>query len=352
VATSSDLHDFVRDALTRGTTRQQTEDVLLRAGWSRDVVSGALAGYADVDFPIPVPRPKPYVSAREAAFYLLLFGMLYVAAYNTGVLTFVYIEAWFPDPSWPTQAAGMRAAVRWAVSSLAVAFPAFLYLSAVTNRSMRKDPSKRRSHVRRWLMYLTVFFAASILLTDVMALVYSALGGEVTVRFVLKVLAIGAIAGGALRYYLSDLKLEDGNPAPNSKLRDRIYAGVAAVVVVTMIIVGLTMIGPPADERARRLDERRVSELQQIETAVDVYFARHKRLPESLQALAAEVGLPPALGTPPAGPYEYRVIDDSHYEVCATFQRASAESSRWTEGFWSHVPGRRCFRPKLRDNPF
>ena len=77
---SNELHEFVREALTRGTSRHQTEDALLRAGWSRDVVSGAMAGYADVDFPIPVPRPKPYVSAREAAVYLLLFGMLYVAA--------------------------------------------------------------------------------------------------------------------------------------------------------------------------------------------------------------------------------------------------------------------------------
>jgi hypothetical protein len=152
--------------------------------------------------------------------------------------------------------------------------------------------------------------------------------------------------------FRSDLKLEDGNPAPQGKLRDRLYAGVSAVVVATVIVVGLTIIGPPADERGRRLDERRVTELQQIEAAVDVYFSRHQRLPESLQALAGEIGLPQALGAPPAGPYEYRVIDDGHYEVCATFQRASAESSRWTEGFWSHVAGRRCFRPRLRENPF
>jgi hypothetical protein len=77
---------------------------------------------------------------------------------------------------------------------------------------------------------------------------------------------------------------------------------------------------------------------------------RKEKAKRKVQALAGEVGLPPALEAPPSGPYEYRVIDDRHYEVCATFQRASAESSRGSEGFWSYVPGRRCFRPKLRED--
>ena len=63
--------------------------------------------------------------------------------------------------------------------------------------------------VRRWLTYVTLFGAACTLIGDVMSLVYSALGGELTTRFVLKVLIVGVIAGAIYWYYLSDLRADE-----------------------------------------------------------------------------------------------------------------------------------------------
>jgi hypothetical protein len=73
VAAGIELVEFVRDALARGNTRAEIEQVLVRAGWSRELIDSALRAYADVEFPIPVPKPKSYLSAREAFFHLLLF---------------------------------------------------------------------------------------------------------------------------------------------------------------------------------------------------------------------------------------------------------------------------------------
>jgi hypothetical protein len=42
-----------------------------------------------------------------------------------------------------------------------------------------------------------------------MMLVYNALGGELTARFVLKVLIVGAIAGIIFWYYLGDLRIDE-----------------------------------------------------------------------------------------------------------------------------------------------
>ena len=67
------------------------------------------------------------------------------------------------------------------------------------------DPNKRHSRVRRWLTYTTLFLAASILVGDVISLIYSLLGGEITSRFLLKVLVVGFIAGTVFWYYLSTL---------------------------------------------------------------------------------------------------------------------------------------------------
>ena len=72
----------------KGQTHAQIEDVLLRAGWAPEQTRSALAGFADIEFPIPVPKPRPYLSARDAFMYLFLFTTLYISAYNLGNLIF------------------------------------------------------------------------------------------------------------------------------------------------------------------------------------------------------------------------------------------------------------------------
>ena len=79
---------------------------------------------------------------------------------------------------------------------------------------MRADPGKRASKIRRWLTYLTLFVSASFLIGDVVTLVYNVLGGELTVRFLLKVAVVGAIAGTAFGYYLTDLRREEREGRP------------------------------------------------------------------------------------------------------------------------------------------
>ena len=213
MAIGEELSGFVREALVRGLTPAQIEDALLRAGWAHEQVRAALAGFAQFDFPIPVPTPKPYLSAREAFLYLVQFTTLYISAYYLGNLFFQIIDRAFPDPANPTGEYA-RQAIRWSVSSVVVAFPVFLYVSWATNRAIQTDPNKRSSKVRRWLTYLTLFNAASFLIGDFITLVYNLLGGDLTVRFGLKVLTIAVIAGTIFWYYLSDLRLDEKETGP------------------------------------------------------------------------------------------------------------------------------------------
>lgn len=206
MAINEELISFIRDALSKGQSRAQIEDVLLRAGWESDQVKSALAAFAEIDFPIPVPRPKPYQSAREAFMYLVLFTTLYISATNLGSLIFEFINRAFPDPA---AAKFSLQTVRWSVSSLIVSFPVFLWISHLTSRAVRLDPNKRGSKTRQQLTYVTLFVAAAIIIGDFIAVVYNLLGGELTVRFVLKALTIGFIAGAIFGYYLWDLRFEE-----------------------------------------------------------------------------------------------------------------------------------------------
>ncbi len=96
---SEDLSAFVREALARDVPRERIEAVLIEAGWPREKVARALRAFAEVDFPLHVPRPQPYLSAKDAFLYLLLFGTLFLAAFHFGSILFELIEKAFPDPA-------------------------------------------------------------------------------------------------------------------------------------------------------------------------------------------------------------------------------------------------------------
>ncbi len=68
-------------------------------------------------------------------------------------------------------------------------------MSRLIARDIAADPNKRYSKVRRWLTYLTLFFASGIIIGDVITLLYNLLGGEITIRFLLKALVVAFIAG-------------------------------------------------------------------------------------------------------------------------------------------------------------
>jgi hypothetical protein len=60
---NAELVEFTRRALAAGKERKEISDILRRAGWAEPDIEAALDAFADITFPIPVPRPKPYLSA-------------------------------------------------------------------------------------------------------------------------------------------------------------------------------------------------------------------------------------------------------------------------------------------------
>ena len=138
-----------------------------------------------------------------------------------------------------------------------------------------------------------------------------------------------------------------------------VLIGLAVVVVVIAIVAGLMVLPPPSEERVRRLDERRVEDLRGIARAMDLYWTRHGRLPASIADLSGEPGVNVSTRDPGTGQdYELRLLDEPTYELCASFERTTAESGEpagraedVSEDFWSHGVGRRCFRLDAQEVP-
>ncbi len=145
-----------------------------------------------------------------------------------------------------------------------------------------------------------------------------------------------------------------------------ILALVVSLIILVSVITGLILSGPPAQERAKRLDARRASDLRTMQNTIDVYWSRHKKLPSTfIEAqnfpTSSTEPLPPwTLDPITQTPYEYRhvyVSTDSepqiYYELCAAFDTNNQEKMRtYPEkiypgsaypNFDLHPAGRYCF---------
>lgn len=152
-------------------------------------------------------QSKPKTSPKDFFLHLLAIFMLYASAVAFTTLIFQYININFPDliggGYYPES---IRSVARGALAALIVVFPVYLLSSWYLNKEYARDPMKRELRIRKWLIYFTLFAAALIIIGDLVALVRSLLDGELTVRFVLKVITIGFVAGSIFGYYLSDIK--------------------------------------------------------------------------------------------------------------------------------------------------
>ncbi len=210
---NSTLTQFVKEALEKGQDRSGIRTALLNAGWREQEVDEALAAYSDVAFPIAVPKPAVYLSAREAFFYLLFFILLGVVALNLGSLLFALIDKVVLDQlEMEDYRAGMLdSQIRGAISGLIVGTPLFLWLARILLKARHENPALQRSRIRKWLIYISLVIAGGILVGDAISLVYNFLSGELTLRFTLKSLVVAAIAGSIFGYFISNAERDEAD---------------------------------------------------------------------------------------------------------------------------------------------
>lgn len=140
--------------------------------------------------------------------HLLAVIALYFSAGSFITLIFQYINVIFPDTlvSGAYYLRSAYGAIRWAIASLVVSFPIFVFTSWFLEKEYAQAPAKRNLRVRRWLVYFTLFAAAVIIAGDIVALIYSFLGGELTIRFFLKSLTVLAVSAAVFGYYFYDIR--------------------------------------------------------------------------------------------------------------------------------------------------
>ncbi len=297
---------------------------------------------------------------RDVFLHLLAIITLIVSAVSFGVLVFQYINVYIPDiisdPYFSRSS--YYGSMRYALATMVIVFPVFIWGAWFLKRDVFNFPEKRELKIRKWLLYLTLFAAALVIMGDLVALLKSFLEGELSRRFIFKILTILFIAGSVFVHYLYELK---------DKSREhewvKIFDSAVISIVVVGIVAGFLIAGSPQSQRLVRLDERRVSDLQTIQWQIINYWQKKEIMPASLSELIDPIGgfiLPrdPVLGSD----YEYGVLGNLSFQLCASFDTSSFEENGQMPGkampanpeslryggfeypvAWNHERGRTCF---------
>ncbi len=279
-------------------------------------------------------------------FFLYLFSIicLYVSSISFISLMYAVINKYFPDNLYSYYSSS---SARWAIASLIIFFPIFILLSWVINKSIIKFPEMANLGIRKVLYYFTLFVAGLTMAIDLVTLIFYFLDGEISPRFILKVLSVLVVGIIVFGYYLYDLKRDVTQPSSTPK----IMAVIVAVLVLLALIFGFVTFGSPTQARKIKFDNQRSGDLSNIQNAVTDYYNRNGSiLPKSLPLLSQ--GSPYYISNledpETKADYEYQVVSQNQYKLCATFSLDSSVQDQTDYGYrrsdkWPHGVGRTCF---------
>lgn len=207
--------------------------------------------------------------------------------------------------------------IRMALATLIIFFPVFLIISYFWNKFKKEGLGHVDEIVRKWVIYIILFLSSVIAIVDLVTLVRYFISGEITSRFILKVLTMLVVAGLVGVYYVFLLRDKDGVSS-----KGKIWAIVGALLVIFAISYSFMIIGSPNKQRSLRLDDRRVTDLQNIQYQVINFWQQKEKLPVNLKELANPLSgysLPVDPEFEKGKSYEYLAKGPMTFELCATF---------------------------------
>jgi hypothetical protein len=300
------------------------------------------------------------VTAKDFFLWLGAMVALYVSATSLILLIHQYVSVWFPDPQLEPYGAPYSSAIRFSIAFLIVFFPLYVLLTRMLHQDLRKNPGKKELWVRRWLIFLTLFVAGVAMAIDLVMLVNTFLNGELTTRFALKALTILGVIGTSFWYYLNELKGKWEANEGQSKL----IGGVVSAIVIASVVGGFFIVGSPVSERLYRIDEQKVSDLQNIQWQVVSYWQQKEKMPKVITDLEDPLtGFIAPREVETGEMYTYATTGAMSFKLCATFNRPSRNTvSKMSAPVpvggdlmsenWKHESGETCFERTIDPDRF
>ncbi|MBP7846384.1 MAG: hypothetical protein KA007_03005, partial [Candidatus Pacebacteria bacterium] len=153
---------------------------------------------------------KPKLSPK---FFFLSLGVL-VSLITTVTsflnLAFATLDKKFPDVLNAVYSYGYNTydftAMRTSLATLIIFFPVFVILSYLWNKMKKSGIGHIDEIIKKWMLYLVVFLSSIVIVVDLVTLVQYFVSGEITTRFIYKVIITLLVALFVGFYYVLELK--------------------------------------------------------------------------------------------------------------------------------------------------
>src|SRR3989344_5727615 len=301
---------------------------------------------------------KPKVTPKDFFLWVGAMIALYASAVAFVALVFDYINYAFPDSLQYYYGDPYSRSISYEMASLIVLFPVFYILMRVIRRAIERDPSRSEVWVRKWALFLVLFVAGATVVGDLITLIMYFLNGDVTVRFLLKVLVIFLVAGGGFLHFFADMRGYWKQEPKKARL-----AGFATAALVAFTIVsGFFIVGTPWEARLYRYDEQKVQNLNDIQYQILNYWQSKGKLPAALTDLQDSISGYFVPTDPQSGAQDvYQPTGALSFKLCATFNAetqayssgstrvvtiapmAIGETGKPIQDSWQHGGGEVCF---------
>jgi hypothetical protein len=310
-------------------------------------------------------------------FFFLTIGViitLLVSSISLVNLLFASLDKLFPDILAGAYQYGYMVqdfeTIRTSLSVLIIFFPTFLILSYSLHKISHKQISLYNAILRKWSLYAILFLSVLACVIDLAVLVRYFVSGEITIRFILKVIIVLCVSSISFYFYFKQLK------GSSTKTHTYVLLCIASIFVMVAIAIGFFVMGSPAQQRKLQLDQRRIDDLANIQNQVLEFWRQKSRLPERIEELVDPLNQQQNLPRDPefnrGASYEYKKIGELQFELCATFalpipqgiRRSNKEDVSYsssdkpimaeapvfesmfggqTNESWDHQAGRTCF---------
>ncbi len=314
-------------------------------------------------------------------YFFLTLGML-IALVTTSIafinLVFGTLDLAFPDVLNATYQYGYNTTIyegiRTTLATVIIFFPVYIALAHMWAKKSRQQLTGYNAILRKWALYLVLFLVALVVAIDLVVLLRFFVAGELTTRFLLKVASVLIITLTLFWYAFRELKADIQKPFKINPL----FPAIATLIVLVGVVYSFSVIGTPSYQRALRLDQKRLEDLQNIQSQVITYWQQKEKLPETLNEMIDPLNNWQVIPKDPkfekGQNYEYRKIAELEFELCAVFEKPIPEG--WQEsggsypmpmydmavkseisarpGYpgaqnqnWDHQEGRTCFNRKI-----
>jgi NADH:ubiquinone oxidoreductase subunit 6 (subunit J) len=269
-------------------------------------------------------------------------------------LWFSLINKWFPDTVYSYFSASDSIV---SLSTIIISIPVLYVLEYFISKIIKSINEKRDIWIRKWRIYLTLFLAGLMVAIDLIVLLGSYLRGELTERFILKVLVVLVISIIVFVFYLLE-RMSDGSAVTATTLKaKKIFGFIGLIFAIATVVTTFVVVGSPTHQRNLRLDEQTINQLRTIRQNIITQYQGTGKLPKdksSIKDFGTMRMVVDKTEDSKTFDYEYNVIDAQKldFALCAHFNESYTASqdkigmnyyNYESDSEWDHDAGRYCF---------